>query len=534
MNVSRLSLLLVTVSLCGSLAATSLARQPLQPLDGGTVLPVQVGAKVWSDRDYAMTAWPDALEQHRVFLQSSIRSSRFEVSTPGYVVVLTPVNPVHNQSDALRAAGFEFVDLEPFPPYLIRKGRRGQPCLALQRAVQTGDAIEFGYYGIALWSQQALPASSTAPEVAPLITIPTVDISGQTERHVIVAAGTEETYQGHVDTVLMPDGKTMFAVWVINHAGHLGPLARSDDAGLTWHRIETPENWREMRTTTPTIHRLVDPAGTERLFAFAGQDFPGRLRQSYSEDGGRTWTPMQDTGLAAECPPKTILTFDDGRRLVMWCDRRDPNSSSREDVSPVVWKSESFDGGLTWSEEQIVLRVPTRWAQPAVIRSPDGQRAVMLMRYNGPGPSPMAVSDDGGETWSEAREAPLAVTGHRPNMVYAPDGRLVVVFRDMAGDFARGLWTNPTAGHFVAWVGTFDDLYYGREGQYRIKLMHSHAGRDNAYSGLEVLPDGTIVATNYIKYTAGPEKHSIVSTRFRLQETDALLDPPPPSFHRQP
>ncbi len=71
-------------------------------------------------------------------------------------------------------------------------------------------------------------------------------------------------------------------------------------------------------------------------------------------------------------------------------------------------------------------------------------------------------------------------------------------------------------------VGTFDDLYHGRDGQYRIKLMHSHAGWDNAYSGLEVLPDGTIVATNYIKYQAGPEKHSVVSTRFKLNETDEM------------
>jgi hypothetical protein len=528
-NTKSVKTALAALWMAGTLAAASLAQPPLRPLDGGTVAEVQAGAKVWSDRDYIMTAWPESLQAHRSFLLSSIRSSRFEVFAPGYVVVLTPLNEQHNQSAVLREAGFAYVDLEPFHPYLIREGRHGQPCIALQRAVQTGDSIEFGYYGIALWSRQPLPVSPDAPEVAPLITIPTVDISGHTQRHVIVAAGTEVTYQGHVDTVLMPDGKTMFAVWAINHAGYLGPLARSDDAGLTWQRIETPENWREMRTTTPTIHRLVDPQGTERLFAFAGQDFPGRLRQSYSEDGGRTWTPMQDTGLAAECPPKSILAFDDGRRLVMWCDRRDPTSSSREDVAPVVWKAESLDGGLTWSEEQVVIRVPTRWAQPAVIRSPDGRRAVMLMRYNGQGPSPLAVSRDGGQTWSEAREAPLAVTGHRPNIVYAPDGRLVVVFRDMAGDFQRGLWTNPTAGHFVAWVGTFDDLFDGREGQYRIKLMHSHAGRDNAYSGLEVLPDGTIVATNYIKYTAGPEKHSIVSTRFTLAETDALrqkLDAP--------
>lgn len=67
-----------------------------------------------------------------------------------------------------------------------------------------------------------------------------------------------------------------------------------------------------------------------------------------------------------------------------------------------------------------------------------------------------------------------------------------------------------------------DDLFHGRDGQYRIKLMHSHAGSDNAYSGLEVLRDGAIVATNYIKYQPGPEKHSVVSTRFKLDETDAM------------
>lgn len=280
--------------------------------------------------------------------------------------------------------------------------------------------------------------------------------------------------------------------------------------------IKTPANWWEVRVTTPTIHRLVDPEGVERLFVFAGHNFPGRLRQAYSEDEGRTWTPMRDTGLAAECPPKTILSFDSCKRLVMWCDRRDPTSDASQDVEPVVFMSESFDGGLSWTPERVVVHVPTRWAQPAVIRSEDAHRAVMLMRFNGAGRSPLAVSEDGGETWSEAREAPWNYTGHRPNMCYAPDGRIVAVFRDTVPG-------SPTQGHFVAWIGTFDDLYYGRDGQYRVKLMHSYAGGDNAYSGLELLPDGTIVATNYIKYQPGSEKHSVVSTRFKLEELDAIL-----------
>lgn len=101
--------------------------------------------------------------------------------------------------------------------------------------------------------------------------------------------------------------------------------------------------------------------------------------------------------------------------------------------------------------------------------------------------------------------------------VATPDGRLVVAFRDQA-------LGSPTRGHFVAWVGTYDDIRQGKPGQYRVKLLHSHAKNvmDCGYPGLELLPDGTLVATTYVKYAPGPEEHSVVSTRFRLTETDAL------------
>ena len=85
----------------------------------------------------------------------------------------------------------------------------------------------------------------------------------------------------------------------------------------------------------------------------------------------------------------------------------------------------------------------------------------------------------------------------------------------------------------MAWVGRYEDIAEGREGQYRIKLLHNAARTDNdvpgkgnsdcGYSDLEVLPDGTIVATTYVKYQAGAEKNSVVNTRFMLSEIDALL-----------
>src|SRR5690606_3969032 len=51
------------------------------------------------------------------------------------------------------------------------------------------------------------------------IDIPTVDISGDTSRQVVIAKGTPEVRQGHPNTLLMPDGKTTFVIWTIGHGG---------------------------------------------------------------------------------------------------------------------------------------------------------------------------------------------------------------------------------------------------------------------------------------------------------------------------
>jgi len=73
----------------------------------------------------------------------------------------------------------------------------------------------------------------------------------------------------------------------------------------------------------------------------------------------------------------------------------------------------------------------------------------------------------------------------------------------------------------VAWVGTYNDIKHRKPGQYRIKLLHSYAKGDCGYPGVERLPDGTILATTYIKYWDDARKHSVVATRFTLKETDA-------------
>jgi len=74
--------------------------------------------------------------------------------------------------------------------------------------------------------------------------------------------------------------------------------------------------------------------------------------------------------------------------------------------------------------------------------------------------------------------------------------------------------------HFIAWVGTYDDIRQGRPGLYRVSLLRTH--KDGFYPGIHLLPDSTIVATTYT--TAGKDDGgcSIVSVRFTIAEIDEV------------
>lgn len=346
--------------------------------------------------------------------------------------------------------------------------------------------------------------------------LPWVDISGHKFRQTIIAAGSPDLYNGHPTTVLFDDGRTMFCTWSEGHGGPASFYGFSHDAGQTWQTQRAPKEWDGL-INCPSAYLLTDKAGKQRLFVFASVDVGGVYREmAYvcSEDGGVSWSKVKRLGMPCIMAFTSIVRLSNGDLLGMY-----HRGNSEKDRNPLkLWQSVSHDGGLSWDVPELVGEVPDRSpCEPCAFFSPDRKTLVCVARENQrKGCSLMMFSKDEGKTWTPMKETPWGLTGDRHVMRYLPDGRMIFVFRDMAP-------FSPTRGHFVAWIGTYFDLSNVLSGQYRIKLLHNYAGVDSGYPGLEILPDGTVVATTYLKYHPGPEKHSVVSVRFKIEEIDKIV-----------
>ena len=339
--------------------------------------------------------------------------------------------------------------------------------------------------------------------------IPLIDLSGDTRRQVIVDREPGQ-YLGHPTTVLLEDGKTILCVYPKGHGKGAIVLKRSADGGRTWSdRQPVPQSWATS-LETPTIHRVIDRNSIKRLVLFSGL-YP--IRMSVSEDDGITWTELKAIGnFGGVVAMASVVRLRDGRYRAFFHDDGRFIAATPSPHEFIVYNTVSADGGLTWSVPKAILRSKAAdLCEPSVLRSPDGKTLAMLLRENSrTANSFVSFSHDEGETWSAPRELPGALTGDRHVAAYAPDGRLFITFRDTTLE-------SPTRGDWVAWVGRWEDIVEGREGQYRVRLMKNHKGADCAYPGLESLPDGTFVTTTYGHWTEGDPPY-IVSVRLKLDE----------------
>ena len=208
------------------------------------------------------------------------------------------------------------------------------------------------------------------------------------------------------------------------------------------------------------------------------------------------------------------------------------------------------DGRVCWSKPEKYFAAHrdaerrSNMCEVEVIRSDggEGDELCLISRSNTKKENSLiSFSRDEGKTWSEPVHAPSALNGERHKADYLKDGRLFITFRSIErapeklklysdnGDWYSEGW--------IAWIGSYDDLKNGTEGDYRIKIAHTYldgqtepeikANADTAYCGNVVLPDGTAVTSSYGRFGEknpdGSDKTYIISKRINPRDTDELV-----------
>jgi hypothetical protein len=363
------------------------------------------------------------------------------------------------------------------------------------------------------------------------LSIPVIDLNDDTCRQVVVDRE-DGQYLGHPTTVLLEDGKTILTVYPKGHGKGEIVYKRSSDGGLTWsERLQVPASWKTSKEV-PTIFRTIDKSGKKRLILFSGL-FPARL--AHSEDDGKTWSELEPAGnwggivvMGALFPVSTrkgqyMALFHDDMRYFTEGGQKlfDADAKTNKERLFTLYKTNSEDGGLTWSQPEVILsRRDMNLCEPGILRSPDGKQLAMLLRENSRRHNSQIIfSNDEGKTWSDPRPLPNELNGDRHVLKYAPDGRVLVVFRDVSPARFKPYGGSPTEGDWAGWVGSWNDLITRGKGEYRIRFKDNQNSWDCCYPGVELLPDGTFVITTYGHWEKGKEPY-VLSVRVKLNELD--------------
>jgi Neuraminidase (sialidase) len=174
--------------------------------------------------------------------------------------------------------------------------------------------------------------------------------------------------------VYMDDGTIIAGSSLQGDPGKRIHVERSTDNGKTWTKIG------RISDPTNTKYEIIQPAilahSQQRLQILARTNEKhkdAKLAQTWSQDGGLTWSPVTDATLPNNNSAVDAVTLDDGRHLLVY------NHSTRED--PIggrkgrgILTVAVTQDGINW-EAAAVLEYRTgsvQYSYPAVIQTKDG------------------------------------------------------------------------------------------------------------------------------------------------------------------
>ncbi len=135
---------------------------------------------------------------------------------------------------------------------------------------------------------------------------------------------------------------------------------RSTDGGKTWTvvRPKPAADGNEIHAIQPSI--LQHTGG--RLQA-VGRSRSGRVFQTWSEDGGQSWSPVTLTVLPNPSAGTDAVTLRDGRHLIVY----NHTPKGRTPLNIAISQD-----GLAWGAALVLERDPGEYSYPAVVQTADG------------------------------------------------------------------------------------------------------------------------------------------------------------------
>lgn len=143
------------------------------------------------------------------------------------------------------------------------------------------------------------------------------------------------------------------------HKGWRVHFERTVDSGKRWEFIPPINDGKEFGAIQPTLLSYSD--GRIQALCRSGQD---RITESWSSDGGKTWSKMTATLLPNPNAGIDGVTLSDGRQLLVYNHTRDGRSPLNVAVS---------EDGKVWKAALVLEDEGGEYSYPAVIQTRDGK-----------------------------------------------------------------------------------------------------------------------------------------------------------------
>ena len=140
----------------------------------------------------------------------------------------------------------------------------------------------------------------------------------------------------------------------------------SNDFGKTWKMIGPISDGKTLNAIQPSI--LIHKNGKLQILA---RSRDRAIVQSWSSDGGKTWSPLEKSSLPNNNSGTDAVTLKDGRQLLVYNHVLPPGTEAKGPRTPLNL-SVSKDG-KTWYAALILEDSPiSQYSYPSVIQSADG------------------------------------------------------------------------------------------------------------------------------------------------------------------